>query len=162
VIGREPEADVSELIDTLTNRLGAGRLYQAVAVDSDVPERSVAHVRPMPEATTTEPPPHDWPLHWPRPTRLLSRPEAIETVALLPDHPPANFTWRGVRRRVKRADGPERIFGEWWKNDAEMSAVRDYFQVEDEAGARFWLFRAGDGESVETGSQRWFMHGVFG
>ncbi len=28
----------------------------------------------------------------------------------------------------------------------ERDAVRDYFQVEDEDGARFWLFRQGDGE----------------
>ena len=28
----------------------------------------------------------------------------------------------------------------------ERAAVRDYFQVEDKEGARFWLFRRGDGE----------------
>ena len=72
------------------------------------------------------------------------------------------FTWRGIRRRVKRADGPERVFGEWWKRDAELIAVRDYFQVEDEAGERFWIYRAGDGEDAATGSQRWFLHGIFG
>ena len=103
-----------------------------------------------------------WPNHWPRPSRLLPNPEPIETVALLPDHPPVTFTWRGVRRRVKRADGPERVFGEWWKRDAELIAVRDYFQVEDEAGERFWIYRAGDGEDAATGSQRWFLHGIFG
>jgi len=43
-----------------------------------------------------------------------------------------------------------------------MWAVRDYFQVEDEAGERFWLFRAGDGEDPTTGSQAWFIHGRFG
>ena len=48
----------------------------------------------------------------------------------------------------KRADGPERVFGEWWQRDAELVAVRDYFRVEDEAGERFWLFRAGDGEDA--------------
>ena len=63
-----------------------------------------------------------WPEHWPRPSRLLRHPEPIETVALLPDHPPVTFTWRGIRRRVKRADGPERVFGEWWKRDAELIA----------------------------------------
>lgn len=38
----------------------------------------------------------------------------LEVIALLPDHPPVSFTWRRKRRRVKRADGPERIFEEWW------------------------------------------------
>jgi len=33
-----------------------------------------------------------------------------------------------------------------WKTAAETKAVRDYFQIEDEAGERFWLVRAGDGE----------------
>jgi protein ImuB len=83
-------------------------------------------------------------------------------MALLPDHPPNWISWRGVRRRVRRADGPERVFGEWWKRDAELAAVRDYFRIEDDAGERFWVFRAGDGEDAATGSHRWFMHGIFG
>ena len=75
--------------------------------------------------------------------------------------PPLAFTWRGQWRRVARADGPERIFGEWWKRDAELAAVRDYFRIEDEAGARFWIFRAGDGEDAASGAQQWFLHGIF-
>lgn len=62
---------------------------------------------------------------------------------------------------MRRADGPERVFGEWWKRDREKAAVRDYFTVETESGERFWIFRFGDGEHVETGSQGWFIHGVF-
>ncbi len=55
-------------------------------------------------------------------------------MALLPDQPPVWIVWRGVRRRIARADGPERIFGEWWTREAERIAVRDYFRVEDDAG----------------------------
>ena len=66
-----------------------------------------------------------------------------------------------MRRRVTRADGPERIFGEWWKRDAELAAVRDYFQVEDEAGERFWLFRSGSEAEALSGTGRWFLHGIF-
>jgi protein ImuB len=151
-----PDADVSGLIDILSNRVGEEQLYRMKPVASDVPERSVTRIAAMaPDTGMT------WPPHWPRPTRLLARPEPIETLALLPDHPPVTFTWRGNRRRVKRADGPERVFGEWWKRDAELIAVRDYFQVEDEAGERFWIFRAGDGEHADTGSQSWFLHGIF-
>jgi protein ImuB len=40
--------------------------------------------------------------------------------------------------------------------------VRDYFQVEDDAGERYWIFRSGDGEHGETGSHQWFLHGIFG
>jgi protein ImuB len=153
----EPEADVSSLIDTLANRIGHRQLYRFAPVASDVPERSVRRVAPMAPDTGAA-----WPDQWPRPSRLLPIPEPIETVALLPDHPPVAFTWRGVRRRVNRADGPERVFGEWWKRDAELMAVRDYFQVEDDAGERFWIYRAGDGEDGTTGSHRWFLHGIFG
>ena len=154
----EPAApDLSGLIDVLANRVGAQAVYRLAPVASDVPERSVTRIAPL-----ADPVGAGWPDHWPRPTRLLPRPEPIETLALLPDHPPAWIAWRGVRRRVRRADGPERVFGEWWKRDTETHAVRDYFRVEDEAGARFWIFRAGDGEHPDTGSHRWFLHGIFG
>lgn len=153
----ETSADVSGLIDILANRVGERAVYRMAPVASDVPERSVRRVAALTEETGAV-----WPSHWPRPARLLPRPEPIETMALLPDHPPAWFSWRGIRRRVRRADGPERVFGEWWKREAEMVAVRDYFRVEDDAGERFWLYRAGDGEDVATGSHRWFLHGVFG
>ncbi|MFC3530018.1 Y-family DNA polymerase [Paracoccus mangrovi] len=151
------EPDLSGLIDTLANRVGARAVYRFAPVASDVPERSVCRIPALAEDTGA-----GWPDHWPRPARLLLRPEPIETMALLPDHPPNWISWRGIRRRVRRADGPERIFGEWWKRDAELAAVRDYFRIEDEAGERFWIFRAGDGEDAATGSHRWFLHGVFG
>ncbi len=149
--------DLSGLIDVLANRVGQRGIYRVAPVASDVPERSVQRIAALAEDTGA-----GWPDHWPRPSRLLHKPEPIETMALLPDHPPNWIAWRGVRRRVRRADGPERIFGEWWTRDAEMIAVRDYFRIEDEAGERYWIFRAGDGENAATGSHRWFLHGVFG
>ncbi len=157
VLAEPPPSDISELVDVLSNRIGAGRLYRLAPVESDVPERCFVRTPPLAPPSAL-----DWTSEWPRPARLLRRPEPVETLALLPDNPPAHFTWRGVRRRIVRADGPERIFGEWRRRDAEAWAVRDYFQVEDEAGRRFWLFRAGDGEDGRTGSQAWFIHGLFG
>lgn len=153
----ESEPDISDLIDVLSNRVGGNRLCRFTPVQSDVPERSVACIPPLsPETGAT------WEGDWPRPPRLLARPEPVETMALLPDHPPVWFTWRGIRRRVRRADGPERIRGEWWVREAERVAIRDYFRVEDDAGERYWLFRSGDGEHPESGSQQWFLHGIFG
>ena len=149
--------DVSGLVDVLVNRIGARRLYRMTPVESDVPERSVRRAAPLGAIEASS-----WRTDWPRPVRLFRSPEPIETLALLPDNPPAWFTWRGVRRRIRRADGPERIYGEWGRSDAEMWAVRDYFQVVDDEGARFWLFRAGDGEDARTGPQTWFIHGKFG
>ena len=149
--------DISDLIDVLANRVGERAIYRFAPVASDVPERSVCRVPALAPETGA-----GWPDHWPRPFRLLPRPEPIETMALLPDHPPVWIAWRGIRRRVRRADGPERVFGEWWRADAELVAVRDYFRIEDDAGERFWVYRAGDGENAETGSHKWFLHGVFG
>ena len=152
-----PVRDVSDLVDTLANRVGTHRLYRAASVESDVPERALRRIPVLAPETDTI-----WPGNWPRPARLLRRPETIETVALLPDNPPAAFIWRSIRHRVARADGPERIFGEWWKRDAELWAVRDYFRIEVESGGRYWIFRSGNGEDPTTGSQHWFLHGFFG
>ncbi|MGD9478519.1 DUF6504 family protein [Shinella sp. G-2] len=152
----EEKADIAGLVDVIANRIGARRLYRIAPVESDVPERSIQRIPPLaPDDGAT------WQGRWPRPARLLARPEPIDVMALLPDHPPASFTWRGVRRRVRHADGPERIFGEWWTRDAERAAVRDYFQVEDETGARFWLYRSADETQAASGLGRWFLHGLF-
>jgi protein ImuB len=140
--------DLAGLIDVLANRLGPARVFRVGPVESDVPERSVRRVAAL------SPNAGGWPQRLPRPTRLFSPPRPIEAMALLPDHAPASFVWRRHAHRVRRADGPERIFGEWWKADAEMGAVRDYFAVEDEVGQRFWVFRTGD--------LKWFLHGLFG
>jgi protein ImuB len=123
-------------------------------VESDLPERSVRALGPLET-------PETWP-HWPRPVRLLHPPEPVEHVmAPLPDGAPARFRWRGRAYKVAAADGPERLYGEWWRHARERAAIRDYFQVEDETGARFWLFRQGDGEDPATGDLSWHMHGVF-
>jgi protein ImuB len=149
------EPDIAPLIDRLANRLGPERVYRAAPVDSDVPERSVRHMSAQDKTVGA------WPADLPRPVRLLDPPQPVEAMALLPDHPPMAFTWRRVRHRVRRADGPERIAGEWWKRNGETRSVRDYFRVEDEAGHRYWLFRRGDGENGISGDMRWFLHGFF-
>ncbi len=146
--------DVTPLIDIYGNR--GQRVYRWAPVASDVPERSVQRIAAAADPITVA-----WIGHWRRPVRLLARPELITAIALLPDRPPASIVWRGKRRKVVRADGPERIFGEWWQRDAEIEAVRDYFVIEDEAGERLWVYRAGDGVDPETGDRRWFCHGIF-
>nr|WP_047166887.1 DUF6504 family protein [Sphingomonas sp. Y57] len=147
--------DLAPLVDQLGTRAGASALFRMSAQESDVPERAMCRVPPL--AT-----PQGWP-GWKRPVRLLKRPEQLSNVvALLPDHPPRRFTWRRQRYRVVAGDGPERVHGEWWRSPKEMWAVRDYFRVEAEGGARFWLFRRGDGVEETTGDLSWYMHGLFG
>jgi protein ImuB len=149
-------ADVSVLVDRLVNRLGGRKVYRAAPVESDVPERSVRRVGPL-----SPPAKAGWPPALPRPARLLKPPQPIDALAMLPDNPPAQFIWRRKRHRVRHADGPERIAGEWWATDRERGAIRDYWQVEDEDGRRFWLFRSGDAVDPATGDLRWFLHGFF-
>jgi len=153
--------DVSALVDRLENRLGAAFVWRAASVESDVPERSVRRVPALAPRDAMSSRRATWPADLPRPVRLLDPPQPVDAMALLPDQPPVAFTWRRVRHRVRRADGPERIAGEWWKRAGETRSVRDYFQVEDEEGRRFWLFRRGDGVDVATGDLRWFLHGFF-
>jgi len=153
---RDTQPDISTLVDRLINRLGTARVWRAAPVESDIPERSVRRIPPVVLRADK-----GWPDELPRPVRLLSPPQPVEAIALLPDHPPAAFTWRRRRFRVRRADGPERIHGEWWRHTAEMAATRDYWRVEDEGGRRFWLYRSGDGNDPATGDLRWFLHGIF-
>ena len=155
-LAERTDAPIAELVDRLSNRLGAERVFRNEPVESDVPERSVKRVPALQRAGVK-----NWAAHLPRPIRLLDPPQPVDAMALLPDHPPLAFTWRRVRHRVRHADGPERIAGEWWKRDGEMRSVRDYFRVEDDEGHRFWLFRRGDGDDPATGDRRWFLHGFF-
>jgi len=150
----KPPPDLALLVDRLAVRLGARRIHRLTALESDLPERSVGTAGPL--AATT-----NW-QHWPRPIRLLSPPEQIDQVMSdLPDGAPIRFKWRGRPYRVVAADGPERVYGEWWRHGAERAAVRDYFQVEAEGGGRFWLYRRGDGEDGATGDLSWHLHGLF-
>lgn len=154
--GEAAKADIALLIDQIAMRLGERAVFRSSSVESDVPERSVRRVPPLSETT-------GWPARWPRPPRLLRRPEALEgVIALLPDQPPKRFSWRGTVHFVFKADGPERITGEWWKRVSEAYAVRDYFRLENDRGERFWVFRRGDGEDPQTGDLTWYMHGFFG
>lgn len=156
--GRDREgADAVELailVDRLVNRLGANSVGVFVLRESHVPERA-QHFVPV-----FAPAKKGWRSDQPRPVRLLPRPEPIEAMAPVPDDPPISFRWRSLRHHVRRADGPERICGEWWRgNEEAVTTLRDYYRVEDEAGRRFWLYR--DGLYQPQAAPRWFLHGVF-
>lgn len=153
--GETAAPDLSEVVDQLAGRLGRSAIFRTTLVQSDVPERGVCKVGPLVEV-------EGWP-RWPRPARLLRRPEPLSSViALMPDHPPRRFVWRGTSYDIVAGDGPERIHGEWWVRDGEVWAVRDYYRVEDREGRRFWVFRRGDGVEAGTGDLSWWLHGAFG
>jgi protein ImuB len=164
------EADVAMLLDRIAARLGGEAMAAArhpvrrlVPVESHEPERAEA-LRPACETPGSSPASAPGP-QAPRPARLLRMPEAIEVVAGVPEGPPVRFRWRRALYQVARAEGPERIGGEWWHDDAPddlAPAPRDYYRVEDEAGRRYWLFRRGlYGPAGKGAEPQWFMHGMF-
>jgi len=154
-------ADLAPFIDRISNRYGADRVWRAALRESHVPERAVKRVAPLSGASGRA-----WNPEQPRPVRLLQKPQRVEAFAVAPDDPPAFFKWQGRTHKVCRAEGPERIASEWWREawadqlESEgVDRVRDYYRVEDEDGARFWVFRTGlYGGARET---RWYLHGLF-
>jgi protein ImuB len=162
-----PQAELSELLDQLANRLGQHALWQDMPHASHVPERSVQRALPVFTQPIRAPINHrpPWALLSPRPIRMLVPPEPVDATAALPDDPPAQFRWRGALHRLRTASLPERIAAEWWRRKQDESRLehdllRDYYRVEDNLGARFWLFRAG--LDASRGGRRWFVHGIFG
>ena len=145
--------DTSMLIDRLANRLGARSVGRLLPHDAHLPERAQRFVFAFVPGGAA------WDAGKPRPVRLLSRPEPIEAVAPVPDDPPLMFRWRRRLYHVARAEGPERIMGEWWRGAREAELLRDYYRVEDADGRRYWLFRAGLYQP-ETRA-RWFLHGLY-
>jgi len=150
------EDDLDGLIDRIGARLGPDRVARIQSHASHIPERAEFHTSQQGEQGPEQPLP---PAVIDRPLRLFARPEPIDAIAEIPDGPPVRFRWRRVLYRVARAEGPERIASEWWRQDIDIT--RDYFRVEDPAGHRFWLYREGlYGRELIT--PRWYLHGVFG
>ena len=151
--GTDP-AELAALIDRLANRLGAAALYRLQPQESHIPERAARPAPVLAPLAGT-----GWDPKRRRPVRLLPRPEPIVAIAPLPDDPPLVFHWRRREHRVSRAEGPERILGEWWRDEREAQELRDYYTIEDHSGRRFWLYRAG--LHRPEAAPRWFLHGLF-
>ncbi len=154
------EGHLDQLIDRIGARLGPDRVGRIVARESHIPERAESFVAAEDDGFTQgkkTPAVSDPSGPIDRPLRLFARPEPVEAVAEVPDGPPVRFRWRRALYRIARAEGPERIASEWWRDD---EVTRDYFRVEDSDGHRFWLFREGL-YGRETTAPRWYQHGMF-
>jgi protein ImuB len=154
------------LIDRLQARLGAGAVQTPRPRGSWLPERSEHWAAPVLDGVSGALGPAFAVPDRARPILMFHPPEPIEAIAEMPDSAPARFVWRRIQRRVVRAQGPERLGPEWWRQSAEPdprpARTRDYYRVEDEAGRRYWLFREGlYGREDHDRLPRWWLHGVF-
>ncbi len=154
--------EINTLVDRLSIRLGNSRVLRPLPVDTHIPERAVL----LEPATKAK---QDTALEWSlgahpgnppeRPIRLFQPPERIEATFEVPDAAPARFVWRRVQHVILKAEGPERIAPEWWREHSG-ALTRDYYRLEDNQGRRFWVFREGLYQRGDP-TPRWFLHGIF-
>lgn len=146
-----------QLIDLLTDRLGAARTLGITTTQSHRPERVAVH-QPAMNGSASLRSPAAVVVDEDRPSVLLDQPEAVEVMAVIPEGPPIWIRWRGMDHRILAAHGPQRIDDEWWIAQRHRQTTqlpdgrRDYFKVQVETGRWLWIFRA-----AETG--RWHLHG---
>ncbi len=151
---------VAGLVDRLVARFGRESVRRFVATDTHDPVLAGGTMPYLSDAASMlwpKPEPGQPPI---RPLTLFTHPQWIEVMAEVPDSPPLRFRWRRVLHQVTRAEGPERIAPEWWRDASPAPATRDYYRVEDANGHRFWIFREGLYEDTNT-RPRWFLHGLF-
>lgn len=162
----------SELVDRLVNRFGNAAITVLRPNGSHIPERAEVRLSALDvlaaessSRVSSYAPPWPYPKRLERPAFLLARPEPIEVTAGVPADPPKSFIWRRVERRVVRAEGPERIAPEWWlslDDEKKKPRTRDYYRIEDQKGAMYWVFRHGLYEGEDTSERpSWFLHGLF-
>lgn len=140
---------LAKLLDRIAGKVGAHAICRFLPAEQHWPERAVRVA-----GSLNEEPEVSWPVHL-RPMRMLETPEMIEVMALVPDHPPKLFVYKGKRHVIAKADGPERISREWWRDKGEH---RDYYALEDTDGQRYWVFRSGHYDGADA---RWYLHGFF-
>jgi protein ImuB len=111
-----------------------------------------------------------------RPIWLLPQPVRLETMAVVDSSrdsalnqqadvssgPPVRFRLASQSgsqtHEVVKAYGPERIETAWWRGP---TVRRDYYVVETDSGARYWIFRRLRGASGGRPGSEWFLHGTF-
>jgi protein ImuB len=142
---------VDELIDRLGMRLGFEQVCRFRIRESLLPEHAV-EFRPV---TAPILPNAAWPEHRIRPVHLIRPAIPIEVSTIFPSQLPVQFRMGNQQHRIVKAEGPERLAPEWWRMESQSWELRDYYRIEDESGARFWIFR----EQKSPGSTRWFLCG---
>jgi protein ImuB len=157
----EDEAiEVGLLLDRLAGRLGRPAVFEPRSVTDAQPEHAWLAAPPKMTAATRRSGSHRFERAGRRPVWMPPRPIPLdtETISVAPDGPPAVFEISGMRHRVAKAHGPERIETAWWRGP---TVRRDYYVVETESGSRFWLFKRLGSRPRGARESGWYLHGVF-
>ena len=149
--GVAENTSLDELLDRFGLRLGFERVCRFQIRESLLPEFSTEFV----PVTSAVLPGTSWPEHRIRPVRLIEPPVPIQVTEINPGKSPARIRLGRQLHRIVRGEGPERLTPEWWRDPPAGWTVRDYYRVETEQGARFWIFR----EIRAEPGERWFLHG---
>lgn len=139
----EQKVDAGRLVERLSARLGAERVFGIALADDHRPERDwkkIGGVRvdfPLLGKSTLTPL-----IRGPRPVWLLQRPHRLILEA---GHPV-------LQGALELTAGPERIEAGWWDGE---EVRRDYYVAANGRGETFWIFREHRDLSA------WYLHGVF-
>ncbi len=144
-------------IDRLSVRLGAEAVRRPVPHASHLPERAQRWQGALEPEIASQ---GELAFHA-RPLKLLDRAEPIAVLYASPDGLPRRFRWRGEVHEIARAEGPERIAPEWWR-ERSSTRLRDYYRIEDGEGRRYWIYRAGIAGDGRGGVPEWFLQGLCG
>jgi protein ImuB len=165
------ELELARLVDRLTVKLGSRVVRQPQAEESHLPERAsgwapaLSSLRGASATKQSSGANLDCfaalAMTMGRPQRLLDRPEAIDVIYATPEGTPRRFVWRRAVHDITRAEGPERIAPEWWRQPSS-ARLRDYYRIEDASGRRYWIYREGLIGDGRGGAPNWFIHGLFG
>ena len=159
--GPPPELEVARLVDRLSVQLGPDQGRRPVARESHLPERTSGWGAGVSQERSSPRPSPASGRGGSRPQRLLDSPEAIGVIYATPEGLPRRFMWRRMVHDVVRAEGPERISPEWWRERGK-ARLRDYYRVEDREGRRYWIYREGLFGDGRGGEPLWYLHGLFG
>ncbi len=148
---------LSACIDRLAVRLGEDFVRRPVLYASHIPERVQRWIPVLDVAAARQ---ESLNFHA-RPLKLLERAEQIAVLYASPDGLPRRFRWRGQVHEIARAEGPERIAPEWWRERSTVR-LRDYYRVEDGVGCRYWIYRHGLSDDGRGGTPDWYLQGLYG
>src|SRR5690606_2798610 len=83
------DKSVIRLLDRVVGKVGPHVIHRYLPDTHYWPERSIKDAISVSEMPSTP-----WRTDKPRPTELLAKPEPIEVMALIPDHPPKFFIYK--------------------------------------------------------------------